>query len=51
MFVAEFAELWNICGIISGVCCCFGRFLEHLPGIVPTVSLQGCKGIVGLALI
>ena len=22
--------MWNICGRISGVCCCFGGFLEHL---------------------
>ena len=25
------AILWNICGsFFSGICCCFGRFMEHL---------------------
>ena len=29
--VAVLAVLWNICGNFPSVCCCFGRFLEHLP--------------------
>ena len=28
--VAVLVVFWNICGKISGVCCCFGGFLEHL---------------------
>ena len=31
-FVAVLVVLWNICGRISGICCYFGGFLEHLPG-------------------
>ena len=34
-FVAVLAVLWNICGKNSGVCCCFGRFLEHSPENLP----------------
>ena len=34
-FVAVLAVLWNICGKNSGVCCCFGRFVEHFRGISP----------------
>ena len=31
-FVAAVALFWNICGsFFSGVCCCSGPFLEHLP--------------------
>ena len=31
-FVAVLTVLWNICrSFSSGVCCCFGSFLEHLP--------------------
>ncbi|WP_421777866.1 hypothetical protein [Gardnerella sp. KA00747] len=29
-FVAVLVVLWNICRRISGVCCCFGGFVEHL---------------------
>ena len=32
-FVAVLVVLWNICGRISCVCCCFGGFLEHFPEI------------------
>ena len=31
-FVVVLAVLWNICGKNSGVCCCFGGFVEHLRG-------------------
>ena len=30
-FVVVLAFFWNICGKNSGVCCCFGGFVEHLP--------------------
>ena len=32
-FVVVLVVLWNICRENSGICCCFGWFLEHLPGI------------------
>ncbi len=34
-FVAVLVVLWNICGRISGICCYFGGFVEHLPGDFP----------------
>ena len=30
-FVVVLVFFWNICGRFSGVCCCFGVFLEHSP--------------------